>query len=149
MTILTIDKLQFRSIYRDYWPIFARETGELGAPLSQNNLGQREYEGLVKRAGVGRIKFHGLRHTSATLALKKGVSAKVVQERLGHKNIAITLDIFAHVLPSMQQDAAEKLAAVLHGTTERRFKDYFAEEFCRRDWRCACARVQRSCQIAL
>jgi len=48
------------------------------------------------------------------LLLQAGVSVKVVQERLGHKQISITLDIYAHALPPMQQDAAAKLAALLH-----------------------------------
>ena len=46
---------------------------------------------------------------------KAGVSPHVVQQRLGHKNIAVTLDIYAHALPSMQQDAARRLGALLHG----------------------------------
>jgi hypothetical protein len=52
---------------------------------------------------VKRIPFHGIRHTHATLLLKEGVNVKVVSERLGHANIGITLDTYAHVLPSMQQ----------------------------------------------
>jgi integrase len=79
-----------------------------------NNLGQHEYRRIIKTAGVRAIKFHGLRHTCATLLLQAGVPPKVVQERLGHKRIDITLGIYAHALPSMQQDAAAKLAALLH-----------------------------------
>ena len=69
----------------------------------------------AKAAGVRRIKFHGLRHTVATLMLSAGVPAHVVQRRLGHSKVEMTLGIYAHVLPSMQQDAAAKLAALLHG----------------------------------
>ena len=61
-----------------------------------------------------RIKFHRLRPTCATLLLQAGVPANVVQHRLGHKKIEITLGIYAHALRSMQQDAAAKLAAMLH-----------------------------------
>ena len=78
------------------------------------NLGQREYARLIKESGVKTITFHGLRHTCATLAFKEGVPVKMVSERLGHKRIEITLNIYAHALPSMQQDAAAKLAALLH-----------------------------------
>jgi integrase len=70
---------------------------------------------VLAAAGVPRITFHGLRHTSATLLLKAGVAPHVVQQRLGHKRIEITLGIYAHALPSMQQDAAHKLGALLHG----------------------------------
>lgn len=114
-------KLRNRHHYRDRHLVFAKEwahrTGKdhLGDPLQMNNLGQREFEELTKKAKVKRITFHGLRHTSATLLLLAGVSPKVVSERLGHKGIEITLDIYSHVLPSMQEDAAEKLAAILHG----------------------------------
>ena len=59
------------------------------------------------------IPFHCVRHTHATLALKAGVAAKIVQERLGHANNSITLDLYAHVVPGMQRDAAETVAALL------------------------------------
>ena len=81
-----------------------------------NNLGQREYAKLIKKAGVRPIKFHGLRYTCATLLLQAGEPAPVIKERLGHKRIEITLGIYAHALPSMQQNAAATLAAVLHGS---------------------------------
>lgn len=54
------------------------------------------------------------RHTYATLLLQAGVPLQVVQQRLRHKKIEITLSVYAHALPSMQQDAAERLAAILH-----------------------------------
>jgi integrase len=55
------------------------------------------------------IRFHDLRHTAATLLLTVGVNVKVVSERLGHESVEITLKVYAHVLPTMQQAAAEKL----------------------------------------
>jgi integrase len=70
---------------------------------------------MCKAAGVRQITPHGLRHTSATLSLSAGVPAHVVQRRLGHKKIEITLNIYSHVLPSMQEDAASRLATLLHG----------------------------------
>jgi integrase len=54
-----------------------------------------------------------LRHTSATLLLAQGVHPKVVQERLGHSHISLTLDTYSHVLPSMQADAADRIDAML------------------------------------
>jgi integrase len=100
--------------------VFAKEWGELsrkhdvlGEPLQMNNLGQREYARLIKTADVRPVTFHGMRHTCATLLFQAGVPVKVIQERLGHKRVEITLGVYAHVLPSMQQDAARKLGALL------------------------------------
>jgi integrase len=68
---------------------------------------------LLKREKLPDIRFHDLRHTSATLLLSAGVHPKIVQERLGHSQIGVTMDIYSHVLPSMQQEAAGKLDKVL------------------------------------
>ena len=115
-------KIANRQHYHDHGLIFAKEWGDLqrrstrlGDPLQANNLGQREFARLLKASGVRRIKFHGMRHTCATLLLQAGVQPHVVRQRLGHKRIEITLSTYAHVLPSMQQDAADRLGAILHG----------------------------------
>jgi integrase len=115
-------KIKNRLVYHDLGLIFAKEWTDvsrqhdvLGDPLQVNNIGQRQFARLIKAANVKRIKFHGLRHTTATLMLSAGVPAHVVQRRLGHRKIEMTLGIYAHALPSMQQDAASKLAAMLHG----------------------------------
>lgn len=115
-------KMRNRGGYHDLGLVFAKEWGDvygredsLGLPLQSNNLGQREFARLIKAAKVRPITIHGLRHTSATLLLKAGVPPNVVQQRLGHKRIEITLGIYAHVLPSMQQDAARRLGVLLHG----------------------------------
>jgi integrase len=115
-------KLKNRRHYHDHELVFAKEWGELsrkhdvlGQPLQMNNLGEREYARVIKAADVRPITFHGLRHTCATLLFAAGVPVKVIQERLGHKRIEITLDIYAHVLPSMQREAATRLAGLLHG----------------------------------
>ena len=57
--------------------------------------------------------LHDVRHSYASAALAAGVPAKVVSERLGHANIATTLDTYSHVLPALQEDAAEKIAALI------------------------------------
>ena len=101
-------KMKNRAAYRDLGLVFAkeapdlfRESDVLGTPLSTHNIGSGEFARLRTAAQVKRITFHGLRHTSATLLLLAGVPAKVVSERLGHKKIAMTLDVYSHVLPSM------------------------------------------------
>lgn len=65
------------------------------------------------RAGAPRIRFHDLRHTAATLLLGRGVHPKIVSEMLGHSTIAITLDTYSHVTPTMQREAAAAMDAVL------------------------------------
>lgn len=68
----------------------------------------------IEKSGVSKIRFHDLRHTSATLMLSKGINPKVVSERLGHTSVAFTMQKYAHVLPHMQQEAADILGELLH-----------------------------------
>jgi hypothetical protein len=71
-------------------------------------------EALLERAGLPHtFRFHDLRHTFATLMASSGGHAKVVQEMLGHASINITLDLYSHVLPDMQEDAVYRLGAML------------------------------------
>jgi integrase len=72
-----------------------------------------EFKKILKRAGLPSIRFHDLRHSTATLLLGLGVHAKVVQEMLGHTQISMTMDIYSHVLPSMQVDAVHRLHDLL------------------------------------
>jgi integrase len=64
---------------------------------------------LLEKAGLPNIRFHDLRHSTATMLLSKGVHPKVVQEILGHSEIGMTLNTYSHVLPTMQKDAMDKL----------------------------------------
>ena len=68
---------------------------------------------MVSKAGLPKIRFHDLRHTSATLLLIAEVHPKIVQERLGHSRIDMTLDTYSHVVPGMQQEAADQLDKML------------------------------------
>ncbi|MBE3560342.1 MAG: site-specific integrase [Ktedonobacteraceae bacterium] len=70
---------------------------------------------LLQQAGLPEVRFHDLRHSAATLLLSMGVHSKVVQEILGHSRISMTLDVYSHVLPTMQQEAMKKLDDVLRG----------------------------------
>lgn len=115
-------KMANRQHYHDHGLVFAKEYADLqrqgdmlGCPIQMNTLGQREYAKLVKQADVRRIKFHGLRHTCATLLLQAGEPVHVVSERLGHSKVTMTLEVYASVLPNMQQRAATTIGAVLHG----------------------------------
>ena len=61
---------------------------------------------LVRSQNIPQVRFHDLRHSHATQLLKQGIHPKIVSERLGHSSISITLDLYSHVLPGMQRDAA-------------------------------------------
>jgi integrase len=67
----------------------------------------------LRKYGLPAIPLHGLRHTWATIALENGVHPRVVQERLGHSNIAITLGTYSHVQPMMHADAAALVASLV------------------------------------
>ena len=69
----------------------------------------------VEKHGLPRLTLHGLRHTWATLALEQGIHPRVVQERLGHSTIAITLGIYSHVSPTLHDEAANLVAASIFG----------------------------------
>jgi len=77
-----------------------------GKPLRPNTI-TRAWALLAAKAGVKVIRFHDARHTHASLMLKQGVHPKIVQERLGHASIQMTLDTYSHVAPGLQQAAAE------------------------------------------
>ncbi len=99
-----------------YWQdpdlVFA---SEVGTPIEATNLIRRSFHPLLARAGLPRIRFHDLRHTAATLLLGQNVNVKIVSEMLGHSQIAVTLDLYSHVTPTMQRQATEALDAVLAG----------------------------------
>lgn len=77
-----------------------------GKPLRPNTV-TRAWTMLAVKAGVKPIRLHDARHTHATLMLKQGVHPKIVQERLGHSTIEMTLDVYSHVTPGLQEAAAE------------------------------------------
>jgi integrase len=86
--------------------VFTDDDGELFRPEKLS----RRFRSASRRAGLPPIRFHDLRHTSASLALAAGVAMKVVSERLGHSTTAITADLYTHVAPAVARDAAEAIA---------------------------------------
>ena len=74
----------------------------------------KQFEKALDLAGLPRILFHDMRHTHAILLLEQGENVKVVQERLGHTTIRMTLDTYFHVLPGMQEKATEKISRILN-----------------------------------
>jgi integrase len=87
---------------------------EIGTVIDGRNL-LAKFKGKLKAAGLkpDEFTFHGLRHSAATLMLALGVQPKVVQETLGHSRIAVTIDLYSHVLPHLQDEAAAKMDALL------------------------------------
>jgi integrase len=83
-----------------------------GGPVQPRQL-QHHFERMIAKSGLPSVRFHDLRHSHATQLLMAGEHPKVVQERLGHSQISVTLDTYSHVLPSMQREAADKAERLL------------------------------------
>jgi len=83
-----------------------------GTPYAPDYI-TKAFKKLLKKLNLPDIRFHDLRHTHATLLLEEGIHPKVVQERLGHSSITLTLDVYSHVLPNLQQEAAQKIDEIL------------------------------------
>jgi integrase len=84
-------------------PVFCHPGGKYMDPSTVSHAFVR----ILRQAGLPHIRFHDLRHTHASLLLKAGVHPKVVSERLGHASVAFTLDTYSHVVPGLQEVAAQ------------------------------------------
>jgi integrase len=80
----------------------------IGTENDPSNL-LKKFRQLLKKAGLPKIRFHDLRHTSASLMLNNGVDVLVASRRLGHSKPSLTLDVYGHLLTSVQYDVAEKI----------------------------------------
>jgi integrase len=89
--------------------VFTREDGQPLQPWAVS----KAFRDLTKAAMLPPIPLHGLRHSYATLALASGVNPRIVSARLGHATVALTLDVYSHVLPQADQEAAERIAELL------------------------------------
>ena len=105
------ERLAFGQSYNELGLVFCQEDG---APVRPAWL-TRAFSQRVAKAELPAIPLHGLRHTHATLALAAGVHPKVVSERLGHASVSITLDTYSHAVPALEEEAAEKVAALVFG----------------------------------
>ena len=119
---LVDDSIEMLRVFRDNAPeddsrdsfIFK---GWDGGPMQPGSITQ-VFRRAVNRAGLAGLRFHDLRHTHASLMLAMGVHLKVVSERLGHSSIAITGDIYSHVLPSVQLEAVERFGEFWRNSEE-------------------------------
>ncbi|WP_295238796.1 site-specific integrase [Veillonella sp.] len=84
-------------------------SGCFGNILSTSNFKSRYFIPVLKQIGLDHITFHDLRHTHATLLLSQKINPKIVQERLGHSTITLTLDTYSHLVPDIQKEAVKAL----------------------------------------
>lgn len=96
------ERLLLGPAYVDKDLVFPRYDGSFWEPDSFTS----SFASAVRKLGLRAVNFHALRHSHATILLKQGVNPKVVSERLGHAKVGTTLDIYSHVLPNMQEQAA-------------------------------------------
>jgi len=87
-----------------------------GKPLYPSSV-KTWWSRFIRRHNLKYIRFHDLRHTSATLLINKGVHAKIISERLGHANILTTMNIYGHALRSADQEAAKHFDTLTKKTT--------------------------------
>jgi len=116
-----ISRLRSHRVVQAYERLFAGDRWQeydlifpstIGSPLDPRNL-YRQFKSALRSAALPDIRFHDLRHTAATLMLQQHTHPKVVQERLGHSDIALTLNTYSHVLPDIQEEAAETISRAL------------------------------------
>ncbi len=106
------ERLAWGPAWTDHGLVFTREDG---TPLRPRQVA-RSFDRLVAAAGLPALTMHGLRHSYATAGLAGGVDLKVMSERLGHANVAITADLYTHVLPAMDAAAAAAVAGLILGS---------------------------------
>ncbi len=87
-------------------------TTSIGTPMDRSAL-HKAFKALLHTAGLPGIRYHDLRHTAATLLLTQGVDPRTIMETLGHSQISLTLNTYAHVMPALRRDAAAKMDAIL------------------------------------
>lgn len=106
-----LEQIKQSSTYNNQGFVFANGNGD---PLVERNIVSRHFKPILEREGLPNIRLYDLRHTCATLLLYREVNPKIVSERLGHASTTLTMDIYSHVLPDMQQEASDKLQEVFY-----------------------------------
>ena len=95
--------------WREFGLVF---TSTVGTPLDERNL-NRLFKTILRDAELPAIRYHDLRHTAATLLLAQGIDPRTIMETLGHSQISLTLNTYAHVVPALQHEAATKMDEIL------------------------------------
>lgn len=110
------ERLSLGTAWQDGDWVFTRPDGR---PLDPTIV-SRQFQKLIRELELPHVRFHDLRHTHATLLLAQNIHPKIVQERLGHSTISITLDTYSHVLPGLQEKAASAFESILDAVDENR-----------------------------
>lgn len=105
------EHLRLGGAWEDWDLVF---TTGFGTPLDRHNV-TRYFQEALQRAGLPRFRFHDLRHSAATFLLAQGCDLRVVMEALGHSSVALTANLYTHVLPVLKRDAAKKMNDLLTG----------------------------------
>lgn len=108
-----IERLRLGSDWQDHGLVFPTS---IGTPYTLSSLTNNWFKPALVKAELAGFNLYSLRHTHATLLLANGENAKVASERLGHSTVVLTLDTYSHVLPDMQQQAAERIENLLFKT---------------------------------
>lgn len=90
---------------------------DAGKPMNNKNMLRRYFRPALMAAGIQRLRFHDLRHTNASLRLENGENIKYIQTQLGHSSPTVTLNVYAHLMKSINQEAAQRLENAVFGTT--------------------------------
>lgn len=102
--------------WKDHTFLFSNE---FGRPLRPDSVSQWWMRFMKENKDLKRIRFHDLRHTSATLLLQKGVHEKVIQKRLGHSKVTFTLDTYSHVIEEMDRSAADAFSGIFESENKK------------------------------
>jgi integrase len=103
------ERMRLGGVLEDRGLVFSSTTG---TPIRRQNLHRRSFKPLLEEAGLPDIRFHDLRHTFASIALSKGANINAVSKMLGHSSVRITLDIYSHLMPGMQEAALNTLDGI-------------------------------------
>ncbi len=106
------ERLAVGPLWQDSGLVF---TTTIGTPPDATNV-VRHCRAILDRAGLPRMRYHDLRHACASLLLAQGVKLRTIMEILGHSQLSTTAEVYAHVLPALQGDAANRMEALLTGS---------------------------------